>query len=273
MARGTLRLYLGAAPGVGKTYAMLNEGWRRKERGTDVVVGWVQDHGRPHTDAQLRDLEVFPRRTARVPGPDVRGDGRGRPGRPPARSSSWSTNSPIPTFPGRSMPSVGRTSRNSSMRASMSSRRSTCSISNRSTTSSSRSPGSPSRRRSPTRWCGPPTRSNWSTWLPRPCVGGWRTATSTPPSASTPRWRTTSAPATSPPCGSWPSCGWPTESTRSSTTTGSATASPARGRPRSAWWSRSPAHAAVPSSSGGPPGWPCGPKPSWSGCTSGPTTP
>ncbi len=62
MARGKLRLYLGAAPGVGKTYAMLNEGWRRKERGTDVVVGWVQEHGRPQTDAQIRDLEVFPRR-------------------------------------------------------------------------------------------------------------------------------------------------------------------------------------------------------------------
>ncbi len=62
MARGKLRLYLGAAPGVGKTYAMLNEGWRRKERGTDVVVGWVEEHGRPQTDAQIRDLEIFPRR-------------------------------------------------------------------------------------------------------------------------------------------------------------------------------------------------------------------
>jgi two-component system sensor histidine kinase KdpD len=62
-ARGKLRLYLGAAPGVGKTYAMLNEGWRRKERGTDVVVGWVEEHGRPQTDAQIRDLEIFPRRT------------------------------------------------------------------------------------------------------------------------------------------------------------------------------------------------------------------
>jgi two-component system sensor histidine kinase KdpD len=40
---------------------MLNEGWRRKERGTDVLVGWVQEHGRPQTDAQIRDLEVFPR--------------------------------------------------------------------------------------------------------------------------------------------------------------------------------------------------------------------
>ena len=41
---------------------MLNEGWRRKERGTDVVVGWVDTHGRPQTEAQLRDLEVLPRK-------------------------------------------------------------------------------------------------------------------------------------------------------------------------------------------------------------------
>jgi len=62
VARGKLRLYLGAAPGVGKTYAMLNEGWRRKERGTDVVVGWVDTHGRKQTAEQLRDLEVLPRK-------------------------------------------------------------------------------------------------------------------------------------------------------------------------------------------------------------------
>ena len=62
MARGKLRIYLGAAPGVGKTYAMLDEGWRRKSRGTDVVVGYVEVHGRPKTAAQLRDLEVIPRR-------------------------------------------------------------------------------------------------------------------------------------------------------------------------------------------------------------------
>ena len=68
MARGKLRLYLGAAPGVGKTFAMLNEGWRRKERGTDVVIGWVQGHGRPQTDAQIRDLVVFPRRTSEYRG-------------------------------------------------------------------------------------------------------------------------------------------------------------------------------------------------------------
>ena len=62
MARGNLRIYLGAAPGVGKTYAMLNEGWRRAQRGTDIVVGYVETHGRANTAAQLRDLEVVPRR-------------------------------------------------------------------------------------------------------------------------------------------------------------------------------------------------------------------
>src|SRR6202023_410970 len=62
MARGKLRLYLGAAPGVGKTYAMLNEGRRRHDRGTDVVVGFVETHGRTRTAEQIGDLEVVPRR-------------------------------------------------------------------------------------------------------------------------------------------------------------------------------------------------------------------
>jgi two-component system sensor histidine kinase KdpD len=61
MTRGTLRIYLGAAPGVGKTYAMLGEGRRRAERGTDVVVGFVETHCRPRTAAQLGDLPVVPR--------------------------------------------------------------------------------------------------------------------------------------------------------------------------------------------------------------------
>ncbi len=60
--RGTLRIYLGAAPGVGKTFAMLNEGWRRQQRGTRVVVGFLETHGREATAAQVRDLEVVPRR-------------------------------------------------------------------------------------------------------------------------------------------------------------------------------------------------------------------
>ena len=60
--RGTLRIYLGAAPGVGKTFAMLNEGRRRHERGSDVVVGFVEFHGRARTADQVGDLEVVPRR-------------------------------------------------------------------------------------------------------------------------------------------------------------------------------------------------------------------
>ncbi len=63
MERGELRVYLGAGPGVGKTYAMLAEARRRAERGTDVVVGIVETHGRPHTVAMLEGLEVVPRRS------------------------------------------------------------------------------------------------------------------------------------------------------------------------------------------------------------------
>jgi len=61
--RGKLRVYLGAAPGVGKTYAMLGEGRRRLERGTDVVVGFVETHGRAHTAEMLEGLEIVPRRS------------------------------------------------------------------------------------------------------------------------------------------------------------------------------------------------------------------
>ncbi len=62
VSRGRLRIYLGAAPGVGKTFAMLNEGHRRHARGTDVVIGFVETHGRVSTAAQIGDLEVLPRR-------------------------------------------------------------------------------------------------------------------------------------------------------------------------------------------------------------------
>ena len=61
--RGRLRIYLGSAAGVGKTYAMLSEGHRRAERGADVVVGFAEAHGRPQTSALLDGLEVVPRHT------------------------------------------------------------------------------------------------------------------------------------------------------------------------------------------------------------------
>jgi two-component system sensor histidine kinase KdpD len=63
--RGGLRIYLGSAAGVGKTYDMLCEGHRRAERGTDVVVGYVETHGRKHTAELLDGMEIIPR--ARIP--------------------------------------------------------------------------------------------------------------------------------------------------------------------------------------------------------------
>ncbi|NEC89497.1 sensor histidine kinase KdpD [Streptomyces sp. SID12501] len=62
MGRGKLRIYLGAAPGVGKTYAMLSEAHRRVERGTDCVVAFVEHHGRPRTEVMLHGLEQIPRK-------------------------------------------------------------------------------------------------------------------------------------------------------------------------------------------------------------------
>jgi two-component system, OmpR family, sensor histidine kinase KdpD len=61
--RGELRIYVGFAAGVGKTYAMLNEGHRRRDRGTDVVIGFVETHGRQRTADQVGDLEVVTRRS------------------------------------------------------------------------------------------------------------------------------------------------------------------------------------------------------------------
>ncbi len=65
---GRFRIYIGSAAGVGKTCAMLDEGWRRHERGADVVIGFVETHGRPRTAALLRELEVVPRKQVRYRG-------------------------------------------------------------------------------------------------------------------------------------------------------------------------------------------------------------
>src|ERR1700733_1152628 len=62
-ADGRLRIYLGAAAGVGKTYAMLSEGHRRQERGADVAIAFVECHGRGLTERLIDGLEVIPRQT------------------------------------------------------------------------------------------------------------------------------------------------------------------------------------------------------------------
>jgi two-component system sensor histidine kinase KdpD len=60
--RARLRIYIGAAPGVGKTYEMLQEAHVLRARGLDVVVGYIETYGRRDTEAQIKDLEVVPRR-------------------------------------------------------------------------------------------------------------------------------------------------------------------------------------------------------------------
>jgi two-component system sensor histidine kinase KdpD len=60
--RGKLKLYIGSAAGTGKTYRMLNEAHDLRRRGVVVVVGYVETHGRAETEAQVRDIEVVPRR-------------------------------------------------------------------------------------------------------------------------------------------------------------------------------------------------------------------
>jgi hypothetical protein len=81
VARGTLRIYLGAAPGVGKTFDMLGEAHRRLSRGTDVVVGLVETHGRRRT-ASMR-----PR--SRAPWLLLAGGAAIVPGRGPVSGHGW----------------------------------------------------------------------------------------------------------------------------------------------------------------------------------------
>lgn len=59
--RGRLKIFLGASPGVGKTFAMLEEGHRMLEDGVDIVIGYVEDHGRAETRALVSGLELVPR--------------------------------------------------------------------------------------------------------------------------------------------------------------------------------------------------------------------
>jgi two-component system sensor histidine kinase KdpD len=60
--RGRLKVFLGAAPGVGKTWEMLAQAQRRRAEGEDVLAGVIETHGRAETEAQLGDLPVLPRK-------------------------------------------------------------------------------------------------------------------------------------------------------------------------------------------------------------------
>lgn len=137
MGRGKLRIYLGAAPGVGKTYAMLSEAHRRVERGTDCVVAFVEHHHRPRTEVMLHGLEQVPRKELEYRGgvfTEMDVDAVLR--RAPAVAlvdELAHTN-----VPGSATPSAGRTWRSCSPPASTSSPPSTSSTWSRWATSSSR---------------------------------------------------------------------------------------------------------------------------------------
>src|ERR1700730_15057736 len=66
--RGRLKLFFGASPGVGKTYAMLEAARRRKKEGWDVVIGIVETHKRAETEALLQGLEILPRKEVNYKG-------------------------------------------------------------------------------------------------------------------------------------------------------------------------------------------------------------
>ncbi|HEX4995373.1 MAG TPA: sensor histidine kinase KdpD [Methylomirabilota bacterium] len=71
-ARGRLKIFFGAAAGVGKTYAMLEAAREQRAQGMDVVVGWVETHGRAETEALLGNLEILPRRLVEYRGTTLR---------------------------------------------------------------------------------------------------------------------------------------------------------------------------------------------------------
>ncbi len=73
--RGHLKVFIGMAPGVGKTYRMLQEGATEAQSGRDVAVGYLESHGREETVAQAAGLEILPRRTLLLPRHAAGGDG------------------------------------------------------------------------------------------------------------------------------------------------------------------------------------------------------
>ena len=178
MQRGSLRIYLGAAPGAGKTHAMLAEGLRRHGRGTDVMLAVLHSHGR-------RPIEEL---AATLPArPSWRAAWMSTPCWPAGRPWCWSTSWPIPTSPARSTRTGGRTWSSCWPPA-----WTWCTTLNIESWSACRhrrrSPASGRFGRSPSRWPGARPRCSSSTRRPRRCAAGWRTATSIPPSASTPPW-------------------------------------------------------------------------------------
>ena len=252
MARGSLRIYLGAAPGVGKTFAMLNEGWRRHERGTDVVVGL------------RRDPQPASHRRA---GPRPRGRSRGpRSTTAARRSRRWTSTPSSPATPrwrsSTSWPTpTCRARRNEKRwqdveelldaghRRHLHGEHPAPRVAQRRRRGDHRHPpaGDDPRRGRPGGRADRAGRLHARGAAPADgprqhlrARQGRRRARQLLPHR-----------ATSPPSASWPCSGWPTASTSRSRTTASGTASRRRGRRASAWRWPSPVRPATTTSSGG----------------------
>ena len=238
MARGQLRIYLGAAPGVGKTYAMLEEAHRRKGRGTDVVVGFVETHGRQHTaDADRRpgggapqdddlpgatftemDVDAVLARRPQV----ALVDELAHTNVPGSRNAKrWQDIQEL-LDAGITVLSTVNIQHLESLNDVVEQITGIAPAGDRARRG--RPPGRPGRagRHDP----GGAAPADGA----RQRLRGRR--------RSTPRWATTSGSATSPRCASWPCCGWPTRSTSSSTGTAPSTTSAPPGRPASGSSSR-----------------------------------
>ena len=121
--RGRLKVYLGSAAGVGKTYAMLREGHRLKAQGVDVVIGLVETHGRAETAGADRRPRDHPAARRRVPRRDAPRDGRRRDPGAPADGLPGRRAGPHQRPGLAATPSATRTSKTCSTREFTSSRR------------------------------------------------------------------------------------------------------------------------------------------------------
>ena len=94
--RGKLKIFFGAAPGVGKTYTMLEAGRKVAKEGVDVLVGYLEPHVRPETQALLMGLDMLARRRSNIAARSSRIRSRSGAGGPCQRRS-WLTSWPTPT--------------------------------------------------------------------------------------------------------------------------------------------------------------------------------
>ena len=177
MATGQLRVYFGAAPGVGKTFKMLEEGHRRLERGTDVVIGFVETHGRAHTADLLKGLEVIPRTTVTYRGAALEEmDLAAVLARPPQVAL-------VDELAHTNAPGSPHAKRWQDIEKLLDAGITVITTVNLQHLESLNDvvyeiTGVRQRETVPTRSYAKRSRSSWSIWLPRRCGGGWRTATS-----------------------------------------------------------------------------------------------